>query len=249
MPEFAREAALAVVELAVGHDPDGHSAAQVEVEQVFVVLGFAARVLRIAAGPRVVFEQHADADAVFEQVAQRLFARGEVFVAAARVGVHAPRDADPQPEDFTPVDTAGGDEAFDVGADFLETLRAVEQLERGVELLLDDVILQVGNQVGHVVAPDIDPCEIDGRIGQSEDVGTPSARGFDLAQVADDSFVNKFLHEFGDRGYADVQLPGQLREGTLAVERHVGDDIALDEAVFVRNALEYFVLVSVEKFG
>lgn len=108
---------------------------------------------------------------VFEQVAQRLFARGEVFVAAARVGVHAPRDADPQPEDFTPVDTAGGDEAFDVGADFLETLRAVEQLERGVELLLDDVILQVGNQVGHVVAPDIDPCEIDGRIGQSEDVG------------------------------------------------------------------------------
>ena len=249
MAEFARKAAFAAVELAVDHDADGYAAAHVEVEYVAVVLGFAAGVFRIAARAGVVFKQHPDADAFFEQVAQRLFRRGEVFVAAARFGVDAARHADAQAQNLAAVDAAVGYEFFDAGADAFHALRAVLQLEREVVFLFDDVVLQVGNQKPHVVAAHVDACEVDGRIGQSEDVGAASARGFDLAQVGNDVFVDQFLHQFGDGRDADVQFLGQLRERALAVDGHVRDDVALDKAVLVGDAFEGFVFVLVEKFG
>ena len=52
--ELAGEAALAVVELSVDDDADGHAAAQVEVEHVALVLRLAAGVFGIAAGAGVV---------------------------------------------------------------------------------------------------------------------------------------------------------------------------------------------------
>ena len=128
-------------------------------------------------------------------------------------------------------------------------MRAVDEFEREVVLLLDDVVLQVGDQEAHVVASDIHPGEVDGRIGQSEDVRAASARGFDLAQVRDDVLVDQFLDQFGDRRDADMQLFGQFRERALAVDGHVCDDVALDDAVLVGNALQGLVFVFVEKFG
>ena len=123
--ELAGEAALAVVELAVHDDSDGHAAAHVEVQHVALLLRFAARVLRVAAGAGVVLDQHAQADPLLEDVAQRLLVGGEVFVAAARVGVHAPRHADAQAEHLAPLHAARGDEVLDVRADALEALRTV----------------------------------------------------------------------------------------------------------------------------
>ena len=247
--ELAGEAALAVVELSVDHDADGHAAAHVEVQHVALVLRFAAGVFGIAAGAGVVLQQYADADALFEQVAQRLFARREVFVTAARVGVHASRHADAQPENLAPVDAACGDEVLDARADALDALRTVEQLEREVVLLFDDVVLQIGDQEAHVVTTDVHPGEIDCRVGQAEDVGAPSARGFHLAQVRHDVLVDQFLNQFGDRGDTDVKLFGKLRKRAFSVDSHVRDDVALDDAVFVRNALQGVVFVFVEKFG
>ena len=247
--ELAGESALAVVELAVHDDADCHAAAHVEVDHVALVLRFAARVLGVAACTGVVLEQHADADALLEDIAQRLFVGCEVLVAAARIGVHAAGDADAQPEDLAPVDAALGDEPFDVRADAFDALRAVLQFEREVVLLLDDVVLKVGDHETHVVAADVHAGKVDRRIGQPEDVRPASSRGFDLAQIRDDVLIDKFLDELGDRRNTDVQLLGQLRERALAVYGHVRDDVALDDVVFVRYALEGFVLVFVEKFG
>ena len=155
----------------------------------------------------------------------------------------------PSPRILRAVDAARGDEVLDVRADALEALRTVEQLEREVVLLFDDVVLQVGDQEAHVVAADVDAGEVDRRVGQAEDVGAPSARGFHLAQVRHDVLVDQFLNQFGDGRDADVQLFGQLRERAFAVDGHVRDDVALDDAVFVRNTLQGVVFVFVEKFG
>ena len=233
MAELACEAAFAVVQLSVHDDADGHAAAHVEVEHVALVLRLAAGILRVAAGAGVVFEQDADAHALFEQVAQRLFAGGEVFVAAARVGIHAARHADAESQNLAAVDAAGGDEVFDVGADAFDALRPVEQFERVVVLLLDDVVLQVGDQERHVVASDVHAREIDSRVGETEDVGTASAGGLYLTQIRDDVLIDQLLHEFGDCRHADMQLFGQLRKRAFAVHRHVGDDVALDDTVLV----------------
>ena len=46
-----------------------------------------------------------------------------------------------------------------------------------------------------------------------------------------------------------MQLFGQLRKRAFAVHRHVGDDVALDDTVLVRNTLQGIVFVFVEKFG
>ena len=161
----------------------------------------------------------------------------------------ATRHADAQSEDLRTVDAAVGDEVLDVRADAFDALRAVDEFEREIVLLLDDVVLQVGDQEAHVVAADIHAGEVDGRIGQSEDVRTAAARGLDLAQIRDDVFVDKLLDQFGDRRDTDMQLFGQFRERALAVDGHVCDDVALDDAVFVGNALQGLVFVFVEKFG
>ena len=231
--ELTGEPAFPVVELPVHDDSDCHAAPHVQVEHVALVLRLAARVFRIAAGAGVVFEQHAQPDALFEHFAQRLFAGGEILVAAARVGIHASRHADSQPEDFAPVDAACGDEVLDARTDALDALRTVEQLEREVVLLLDDVVLQVGDQEAHVVTTDVHPGEIDRRVGQAEDVGAPSARGFHLAQIRYDVLIDQFLYQLGDGRDTDMQLFGQFRERTFAVHRHVGDDVALDDTVLV----------------
>ena len=249
MSEFARETALAVVQLSIDHDADGHAAAHVEIENVALVLRLAAGVFGVAPGPGVVFQQYADADALFDHVAQRLFARRKVFVAAARVGIHAARHADAQSEDLGAVDAARGDEVLDVRADALDALRTVEQFEREVVLLLDDVVLQVGDQEAHVVAPDVHAGEVDRRIGQSEDVGAPPSRGFHFAQVRHDVLIDELLHQFGDGRNADMQLFRQFRERAFAVDGHVRDDVALDDAVFVRNTFQGLIFVLVEKFS
>lgn len=93
-------------------------------------------------------------------------------------------------------------------------MRAILQFEVGQEFLFDDIVVQVRDEERHVVPADIDACEIDGRAGQSEDVGTSSARSFDLAQIGDDVLLNEFLNELGDGRYADVQLFGKLRAYT-----------------------------------
>lgn len=247
--ELPGEAALAVVELSVDDDADGHAAPHVQVDDVALVLRLAARVLGVAAGARVVLEQHADADALLENVAQGLFGGGEVLVAASRIGIHAAGHADAQAENLAAVDAARCDELLDARADALHALRAVLQLEREVVLLLDDVVLQVGNQKAHVVAPDVHAGKVDGRIGQSEDIGTPSARGLDLAQVGHDVLVDELLHQLGNRRNADMQLLREFRERAFAVDGHVCDDVALDDAVLVRYALQRVVFVLVKEFG
>lgn len=100
MPELSGKAALAVVEFAVHDDTDGQAASEVEVEYVHLVFGFAVGVFGIASGPGVVFEQYADADALFDHIAQGLFARSEIAVTASRRGIDASADADTHSEDF-----------------------------------------------------------------------------------------------------------------------------------------------------
>ena len=46
-----------------------------------------------------------------------------------------------------------------------------------------------------------------------------------------------------------MKLFGKLRKRAFSVDSHVRDDVALDDAVFVRNALQGVVFVFVEKFG
>lgn len=77
--------------------------------------------------------------------AERLFA-GEVLKLRPVSGFTRPVMQTPSPRIFAAVDAAGGDEVFDVGADAFDALRPVEQFERVVVLLLDDVVLQVGDQ-------------------------------------------------------------------------------------------------------
>ncbi len=249
MAELARKTALAAIELPVDHDADGHAAAHVEVEHIAVVLRLAARILRIAAGAGVVLQEHPDADALLQQLAQRLLGGGEIFVAAARLGIDAARHADAQAENLAAVDAAACNEGLDAGADALHALRSVLQLESEILLLLDDVVLQVGDHEAHVVAAHVHAGEVDGRIGQAEDVGTAPARRLDLAQVRHDVLVDEFLHQLGDGRYADMQLLGQFRQGAFAVDGHVRDDVALDDAVLMGDAFEGLVLVFVEKFG
>ena len=203
----------------------------------------------IGACAGVIFEQHADADPLFENVAQRLFARREVFVASARVRIDAARHADAQPEYFAAVDAAVGDEPFDIRADMFHALRPVEQFERVVGLLFDDVVLQVGDQKGHVVAADVYACEIDRRVGQSEDVGAASARRLHFPEIAHDILLHQFLYQFGDGRYADMQLLGQFREGAFAVDGHVGDNVAFDDVVFMGDSLQGIFFVVIEKLG
>ena len=162
-----------------------------------------------------------------------MLARCEIFIAAPRFGIHTARHADAQSEDLAAVDTARADEILDSRADALEALRTVQEFERKIVLLLDDVVLQVGDHEPHVVTADVHPGKIDGRVGQAEDVGASSARGLHLAQVGDDVLVDQFLDQLGDRRNADVQLLGQLRERALAVYGHVRDDVALDDTVLV----------------
>ena len=45
-----------------------------------------------------------------------------------------------------------------------------------------------------------------------------------------------------------MQLLGQLRESGFAIDCHIGDDIALDDVVLVRNTLELRIGLNVEKF-
>ena len=54
--------------------------------------------------------------------------------------------------------------------------------------------MQIGDQEAHVVTTDVHPGEIDCRVGQAEDVGAPSARGFHLAQIRYDVLIDQFLH-------------------------------------------------------
>ena len=249
MAELSGKAALAVVEFAVHDDTDGQAASEVEVEYVHLVFGFAVGVFGIASGPGVVFEQYADADALFDHIAQGLFARSEIAVTASCRGIDASADADTHSEDFRAFHTARIDEMCDIRADFFEALRAILQFEVGQEFLFDDIVVQVRDEERHVVPADIDACEIDGRAVQSEDVGTSSTRSFDLAQIGDDVLLNEFLNELGDGRYADVQLFGKLRERTLPVHRHMCDDISLEEVVLVRNTFQIVIFLSAEKFG
>ena len=55
----------------------------------------------------------------------------------------------------------------------------------------------VDNEV-RMVAADLRSGEIDGRIGQAEDVGPPSAAGFDFSAVGYDAFDQQFVDQFGD---------------------------------------------------
>ena len=99
-----------------------------------------------------------------------------------------------------------------------------------------------------MVAGDVHPGEIDGRVGQTEDIGTPSPRGFHLAVIGHDFFDDQFVHQFGDGGDTDVELFGELGQRTLPVDRHVGDDIAFNQVVLVDDAFLGIVFVLVEKF-
>ena len=109
--------------------------------------------------------------------------------------------------------------------------------------------MQVGDYEGHVVATYIHAGKVDCRVGQAKDVGTPASGSLNLTQVVHDLLLDKLLYELGDRGHTDVQLLGQLREGALAIESHVGNDVTLDNIVLVRNSLNILVGLNIEKFG
>ena len=214
-----------------------------EIEHVALVLRFAAGVFGIAAGAGVVLEQHAHVDTLLYDIAQRLFVRGEVHVAAARFGVDAAHDRDSQTEDLRTVDAARVDEVLDVRAYLLEALRAVLQLERIVGNLL-----QVGDNEGHVVARNVHAGEVYGRVGQTEDIGTASARGLDLAQIIHYILLDKLLNEFRNGRNAYVQLFRKFRKRTLAVDGHVGDYVSLYYIVLVSDTLQVLIRGNVKEF-
>ena len=219
-----------------------------EIYDIALLLRAAAVVLGIAAGAGVVLEQHAHVDTLLYDIAQRLFVRCEVHVAAARFGVDAAYDRDSQTEDLRTVDAARVDEVLDVRAYLLEALRAVLQLERIVGNLLDKVVLQVGDNEGHVVARNVHAGEVYGRVGQTEDIGTASARGLDLAQIIHYILLDKLLNEFRNGRNAYMQLFRKFRKRTLAVDGHVGDYVSLYYIVLVSDTLQVLIRGNVKEF-
>ena len=114
---------------------------------------------------------------------------------------------------------------------------------------MDDVVLEVGNHITHEITAHVHTHEIDGRIGQPVDVRAASSGCFDLSVVGNDILFDEFLYQFGNRRHGDMQLLCQLRQGALSMYGHVGDDVAFDEAVLVRDAFKRFVFLFVEEFG
>ena len=137
---------------------------------------------------------------------------------------------------------------LDVRAYLLEALRAVLQLERIVGNLLDKVVLQVGDHEGHVVARNVHAGEVYGRVGQTEDIGTASARGLDLAQIIHDILLDKLLNEFRNGRNTYVQLFRKFRKRTLAVDGHVGDYVSLYYIVLVSDTLQVLIRGNVKEF-
>jgi hypothetical protein len=61
--------------------------------------------------------------------------------------------------------------------------------------------------------------------------------------------IDKLLHELGHRWHAYVQLAGELREYALAIESHIGNNVALYDVVLVCDALEICIGINIEKLG
>ena len=91
--------------------------------------------------------------------------------------------------------------------------------------------------------------EIYRRIGQTEDIWAATTRGLNLSEVDDDMVVDELLHELGHRRHTYVQLTRQLRKGAIAVESHIGYDIALDDVVLVRDTLQGLRRIDIEKLS
>lgn len=68
-----------------------------------------------------------------------------------------------------------------------------------------------------------------------------------LAVIHYDVLLDELPHELGDGRNADVQLAGEVGQCTLAVERHVGDDILLYQNILMGDTLQGFVLLLIEK--
>src|SRR5574344_943164 len=131
-----------------------------QIQHIAVVLRLTASVLGIATRTRVVFEHHSDTYALLDNLTQRLLARSEIFVTTTRLGVDTSRHTDTDAQDFTAVDTASLYKIFDIAANLLQTLRAVDKLKIVVIDLFNNVVLEVGNHIRHIVATDIHTCKV-----------------------------------------------------------------------------------------
>ena len=246
MSELASKAILTIVELAIDDDADGHATTHMQVEDIALVLRLARSVLSIAACAGVVLEHHAYAYACRDDIGERLLARGEVLIRAARLGVHATNDRNAHAKNLLAVYARCGNEVLDILTYALKALGTVDKLEAVVGMLEDDVVLQVGNDICHMVARHVDAREVDCRVSQAENIGAAATRRFNLAEVDDDAVVDKLLNKLGHRGHADVQLARELRERRLTIDGHIGDDVSLDDVVLVRDALEVSIGIYVE---
>lgn len=247
MPELPGKTRLAVKQFAVGDDAYGHSPAQVQVEHILLRPRITREVLGITAGPRIVLQQHPDARSMFDDILQRLRTRSEVHVAAPRFGIDAPRNAHPHAEYLAALYPAAVYEAVDAPTYLLKRLFIVRQDEIPLLLADDDIVLEVRHHIAYIIAPDVDAGEIDGRIGQPEDIGTAPSGSLYLAVVHYDILLDELPHELGDGRNADVQLAGEVGQCTLAVERHVGDDILFYQNILMGDTLQGFVLLLIEK--
>ena len=220
---------------------------QVLVEHVLLRPRITREVLGITAGPRIVLQQHPDARSMFDDILQRLRTRSEVHVAAPRFGIDAPRNAHSHAEYLAALYPAAVYEAVDAPTYLLKRLFIVRQDEIPLLLADDDIVLEVRHHIAYIVAPDVDAGEIDGRIGQPEDIGTAPSGSLYLAVVHYDVLLDELPHELGDGRNADVQLAGEVGQCTLAVERHVGDDILFYQNILMGDTLQGFVLLLIEK--
>lgn len=248
MAEFAGKARFPVVQVAVDDDSDGDATGEVQVNDVLFGTRASFRIFAVAAGAGVVFDQHPVSEPFFHDLAQRLFARGEIFVAASGFRIHAPGNADSDAEQLRTVYFAVVYEPVDRRSDFVEAFFRVVEDKILLVFQLDDVVVQVGNHHDDLIATHFDAGEIDGRMSQTENVRPASAAGFDLAAVGDDVFGKEFLDQFGDCRDADMQLPGQIRQRTFSFDRHAGDDIAFENVVFLNDSFGLAVFRLIEKF-
>ena len=105
--------------------------------------------------------------------------------------------------------------------------------EGNVILVTDDVTLEIRDGEVNVVMADVDPGEIAGIRVESVDAGAAPAGCALLAQVDDETLVDQFAEEFGDRGNAGVEFGAQVSDAVLSVFDAETEDHFFQEGVLV----------------
>ena len=208
-----------------------------QVEHIALLPALAAGILSIATATGVILNKYANAYAALNNVTNRGLNACEVLVASSLLGVHTTYDADAHAKNMALVNAAVVDKILYRVTDAVKALTTVGKLKGVVLLLLDNIILQVGNHAGHTVTTHIYARKVNRRVSKSKDIGATTTRSLHLAKVSNNTLIAELLHELGYRWHADSQLLSKLSKSALAIDSHIGDNVTLDYVVLLKQTL------------